>query len=319
MANDPFYAQGAEIRVGKMADFATDPTAWFNLEYVSLSLAPGRDKRDRPLIGVPLHNNLDTRRQVTGLERLSGQIVVPADTRQLARWLRMGWGAPSTAAASALYAHTWNSGVEAMSPFAVQVKMGGSDIRVFRGLVIGSIAMDAQGEQVDDFNVTLGLRGLSRSMETDWLTGSVTAVPAAAPVRRAVFTVDGAATARTMQASYNFDRKVEDQIFLSQNPTVAGVQAEGGMGSGSAQFRAVGKVYDELAVAETPFAAGILGYGMVTDHKIELLAPKAEFAEPPVAIDGPGQVERSWSWASYQDASNPAGRVRITNDVATYP
>lgn len=319
MSNDPFYAQGAEIRVGIMADFATDPTAWYNLEYVSLSLGRGRDKRDRPLIGVPLHNNLDSRRQVTGLERITGQIVVPADTRQLARWMRLGWGAPTTAAASALYAHTWNSGVEAMAPFALQVKQGASDIRVFRGLTLASIAMEAQGEQVDDFNVTIGLRGLTGAKLTDWLTGTVTAAPSAAPLNRAVFTVDGTATARTMQCSYSFDRKVEDQIFLSQNPSIAGVQAEGGMGQGSAQFRAVGKVYDDLADAETPFAAGILGYGKVASHKIELLAPVAEFAQTPVAIDGPGQIERAWNWASYQTASLPAGRIKITNDVATYP
>jgi hypothetical protein len=318
MSNDPFYTQGAEIRVGLMADAATDPTAWENLEYVSLSLSPGRDERDRPLMGVPLNNNLDDRETVAGLTRVSGEIVVPADTRQLARWLRLGYGLPATAAATPLFAHTWDSGVSTMRHFAIQVRMGAADIRVFRGMVLASLAMEAQGEQVDDFNVTLGLRGLREAKLTNWLAGTTTAVPAPAPVRRTVFTVDGVATARTMQSAFTYDRKIEDQIFLSQAAELAAVQAEGGMVSGSAQFRAVGLAYDTLESARTPFAASLLGYGKVANHKLELISPQALFAASPVAVDGPGQVERSWTWRGYQTSANPAARVRITNDVASY-
>lgn len=318
MSTDVFYGQGAELRVGSMASATTDPTAWHTLEFISLQLSPGRDRIDRPKLGVALHNPIDSRAKVPGIERLSGEIVVPCDTRQLPRWLRLGLGAPTTTGSATPYAHTWSSGSTTAALFAVQVKLGDTDVRVFRGLTISALSIDARGEQVNNFDVRLQLRGLSEERRTAFLTPAPTAVPAVAEARRTVFLVDGVAAARVEQAQWSYDRQVGDELFLSQNPVISGVRPEAGMSTGSATFRAVGKTYDDLEAADTAFAATLRAFGALANHQVDFVTPIARFGPSPRSVDGPGQIRRSWSWDGEQNATTPVARIVVSNDVASY-
>lgn len=318
MSTDIFFGQGAEVRVGLHPTPTTDPTAWFNLEVVRLSLQPGRDRRDRPLLGVPLHNPLDQRKKVAGLEQVQGELVVPFDTRQLARWLALGWAAPVTTGTGPLYTHSWASGVTTARQFALQLSYGASDIRIFRGLTISALSVDGQGEQVEDFDVRLSVRGVRSEDATAWLVGAVTAVPAQAPVRRVTFGVDGVDTARCDSAAWSVDRQVEAEVFLSATPVVSGVRPTDGVGTGSATFRSVGRVYDLLEAGDTAFAARFRGHGRVTNHQVDLGFPVARLAPSPRLVDGPGLVQRTWSFDAEQAATTPVATLAVTNDVVTY-
>ena len=39
---------------------------------------------------------------------------------------------------------------------------------------------------------------------------------------------------------------------------------------------------------------------------------------PPLAVSGPGLIERTISWFAFQDASAPGARITVNNNVATY-
>ena len=42
------------------------------------------------------------------------------------------------------------------------------------------------------------------------------------------------------------------------------------------------------------------------------------YAAAPVKIDGPGMVERDWSWKAFQDDTNPALKITVKNDITSY-
>jgi len=317
-----FYGQSAEIRVGRMATPQADPTAWENLEFVSLNVSPGRPENERPLIGVPLHNRFDARETEAGITSLTAELVVPVGSVQLARWLFLGLGVPSSAPAgqAGLFAHTWTSGLDPVY-FALQVRTGAAEVRVYRGLTLSAIAIEAQGEQVANFDATLSLVGLSEELRADWLGAAATA-PAidaqSSAIRRMVFRVNGNDAVRVQSAGWTYDRQATPDTFLSRDPQPVSVTPEGGAVTGQAQFRSMGAEYDALERGRTVFAAALEGVGRIANHKLELIAPAARFQAAPVAIDGPGQVSRTWSWRGHQTASAPAGRIVLTNAEEDY-
>lgn len=319
MPSDIFYGGDAELRIGVMTDLQTDPTIWWNVEFVSVNLAPQRERRERPLLGQPRNNAIDPVKPIPGLGRVGVDLVVDADTRQLPRLLRSLLGAPTTTGpATALYTHAWASGATTPVYVALQLKTGATDIRIVRGLVLSQISADVSGEQTQDFNVALSLRGVSRVRATAFLAGTINAVPAPAPVSRAVFRADGAAASNTLSASWSWDRQIAEDVFLSATPEISSLRPNGGALTGQAQFRAVAGAFDTMEEGDTIFAADVQMLGAATGHLITLAHPKALLAAAPTPINGPGLIERQFSWSAFQDASNPAARLTVVNDVASY-
>lgn len=322
--SEAFFGQQAEIRVGAMADAATDPTAWENLEYVTLTLNPGRAEQERPLIGVALHNRLDQRETEAGLTSVTVELVVPFGTRQTPRWLALGYGLPASAPAAGqagLYAHAWETGEETPRYFALQLRTGANQVKVIRGLTLSALSLESAGETVNAYNLSLNLAGLSEEARSDWLGSAPAQAPPDAQtsaVKRVVFKSGAAEAARCQSASWSYDRSATPDVFLSRDPSASSVTPEGGAVSGQAVFRSMASEYDAIEVARTTFAATLEGVGRISGHKVELAAPNARFQASPTSIDGPGQVSRTWSWRGHQTAASPAGRIVITNDVESY-
>lgn len=317
MPSDTFYGSDCELRIGLMADAATDPTTWHKLEFIRATFSPSRDRRPRPKLGAPRHNPLDPIKPIDGFLRLGADIVVDGDTRQFARWLRCLLGAPTTTGSGPTYTHKWVSGGTSAQLCAIQLKTGATEIRIYRGLTLGAIALQVGGEQVEDFDIQLSLRGLSYARAADWLTGTTSAVPAAAPARRAVFRADAAAASNTLSASWSYDRGLTEDAFLSPLAELSGLRPGESAVSGQANFRAVGAAFDTLEEGGTLFAADVQLLGKVASHEIRFAHPLAQLNAPPLAINGPGLVERTFSWIAHQDEDTPAAEVVVVNDVAS--
>lgn len=319
MPNDIFYGSESELRLGIMADADTDPTAWHTLEFMSASFAVQRERRPRPKAGSTRHNPLDPIKPRAGFLRISADIVLDADTRQLARWLRDLVGAPATSGpAGSIYTHVWSSGATDVALAAIQVRTADDEIRVYRGLTLGAISLQATGEQTQDYDIQLSLRGMSRARVADWLTGTAAAVPTEAPVLRTVFRVDGTAADNTLDASWSWDRGITEDLFLSTTPEVSGLRPGPSALSGRAQFRAVGAAFDDLEEDDTVFAADLQMLGVETGHEIKLEHPQAQLNAPALTIPGAGLVERTVDWFGFQDAADPGARITIKNDVTSY-
>ena len=321
MPTDLWYGADCETRIGRRANLATAPTAWQAIDFMSVTVNPTQEWRERAKIGNPAarHNALDPIQPRPGFERVAAELVLDADSRNLPLWLRYAMGAPATAAASALYAHTWASGGKTEQYFDLAVKVGTTDVRVYEALTLAQISANVTGENTQDFDLNLSLRGLRRATPlTAFPAGTVTAAPAEAPMLRCLFEVDDVAADAFLSGSFSYDRQIQEGVFLSATPTVSKLTPNGGSHSGSATFRAIGAAFDAMEVGQTVFEPAFAYLGLVSGHKIRLEHPQALLAPSPMPIQGVGMIERSLNWSPFQSASAPAARIVVTNDVTSY-
>lgn len=317
MTTDVFYGADCELRIGLMADKDTDPTRWWSLPFISFTPAPQRERIDRPKLGAPRHNPLDPIKPIPGFLRLAGDLVVDADAAHLPVYLHCLLGEPVTTGAGP-YTHVFASGSPVPRYAALQLKVGASDIRVYRGFTLASLAAQIGAEQTRNFDIQLSLRGLSRGRVTSWLSGDLEADPAESVIHRAVFRRNGTAAENILDGSYSWDRQISEDAFLSTEARLSGVRPGGGLHTGQARFRAVGEAFDILEEEDTVSAFDFRMLGATAGHEIRLEHSNAMLAAAPLAIPGPGLIERTFSWTSHQTASAPASKITVINATATY-
>lgn len=321
MPTDIWYGGDAEARIGRRANLETAPTVWRNIEFLTLTVNPAQEWRERIKLGNPgiRKNVLDPTRPRKGFFRLTGELVVDADTRQLPLLLIAAMGPPAAAVVNDdLYDHLFESGSKAEQYFDLAIRVGANDVRVYEGLTLAQLSIQFTGENTQDFNLNLSLAGLRRKTLTDFPAGMVEAAPTEAPILRALFEVDDVAASSMLGGSFSLTRQLQDGVFLSATPTVSSLRPNGAQHAGSANFRAIGAVFDQMEEEEDTFAAAFRLLGVRTGHQIVLKHPQALLAPAPLPINGPGQIERSINWSPYQTAEAAAAQILITNDVETY-
>jgi hypothetical protein len=317
---DVWYGQQCEARIGIMADADTDPTSWHYLEYVKLTTTPQQDTVDRKLIGRAKFNPLDPQKGRKGFFRLTGSLVLDADARGLALVLACGLGAPATTGPTVdIYSHVWTSGSDTETYFAIQVKTGDGEYRVYRGLTISAIAIDGKGDQAANYDVTISLKGLSRETVSAALGAAPTALYTQSYAKRLVLLLNDTAADNVMSASWSWDRSITEDTYLSPDLTVRGLRPDvDPKHSGQAQFRAMGSAIDAIEAAETAIDVKLQFFGMAASHDIVFEHPVATIQPAELSIAGPGAIERTWNWEGNQDATHPATIITIKNDVASY-
>ena len=325
MPNDVWYGADCEIRIGRRANAATAPTGWQSIEFNTLTFNPNQEWRERPKVGVPgkRQNTLDPIKPRKGFRRCSLELVIDGDTRQLPILLFHALGAPAAATENAdnedLFDHVWVSGSKTEQYFDIQIKVGATDVRIFEGLTLANLALQAAGENTQDFDINLTLTGLDWRKVNAFEGGAPTACPDEAPMLRALYLVDDVAADNTLTASFTWARALSEGVFLSERPAVSSNRPTiGGSHSIAATFRAVAEAFDDLEEEETVFSAAIKLLGVVPDHAVRLEQPTSMLAPGPVAINGPGMIERSFTSNGHQTPTTPATVITVTNDVATY-
>lgn len=318
MTTDVYYGAETALRVGIMADAATDPTAWFGLEYMSIRIAPQKERRDRAKLGAARHNPLDPIKPRPGFRRVSVDLVVDGDTRQVPRWLRLLLGAPTTTGLGPTYTHTWSSGDKTQRYIAIELRTGASEYRVIRGVTLAQMALEGTGENTQDFDLSFSLRGLDYARVSAALTGATTAAPAEAPILRQQYLVDSVAAANTLQAAWNWDRGLIEDAFLSTTPTLSGLRPGAASYTGTARFRANAATFDALSDNDTVFASEVRWLGVQANHRLSFIHPQAMLEAPPLEVRGLGIIERSVQWMGHQTGAAPAGQIVAVNDVTSY-
>lgn len=327
MPADVWYGAECEVRIGRRANAATAPIAavWQSIEFMQLTVNPTQEWRERAKLGVPgtRHNVLDPIKPRKAFFRLTAELVIDMDSRQLPIWLRHAMGAPAAAVENAenaaLFDHVWSSGSKAEMYFDLQVKVGTNDVRIYEGLTLASIAANVTGENTQDFDGNLSLRGLSRRKVNAFEGDAPIACPTEAPMLRAQYLVDDVAADNTLNASFSYDRALSEGIFLSPTPTVSSNRPNAGAGhSMSASFRAIGEAFDDIEADETVFASAINFLGVEDDHRIRFEQPQSMLAPGALPISGAGMIERTFNSSGHQSPTVPASRITVTNDVAAY-
>lgn len=324
MPTDVWFGADCEIRIGRRANASTPPAAavWQSIEFMQLTVNPTQEWRERAKLGVPgtRQNALDPIKPRKAFFRLAAELVIDMDSRQTPIWLRHALGAPAAAVANGdLYDHVWSSGSKAEMYFDLQVKVGATDVRIYEGLTLASIGANVSGENTQDFDGNLSLRGLSRRKVAAFEGDAPIACPAEAPMLRAQYLVDDVAADNTLSANFTWDRALSEGLFLSPTPTVSSNRPNAGAGhSMSASFRAVGAAFDDIEEDETVFASAINFLGVASDHAIRLEQPNSMLAPGSLPVAGAGMLERTFNSSGHQTSTVPATRITVTNDVAAY-
>lgn len=324
MPNDIWDGGDCETRIGRRPDKDTAPLSWRAVEFLSLTVTPTQERRERTKLGNPgiRKNALDPTRSRKGFFRLAAELVLDADTRQLPIYLAAGMAgalAPTENADNPeLFDHVFESGAKGEQYFDLVVKVGDADFRHYIGLTLAQLSTQFTGENTQDFNFNISLQGLDRKRLTAWPAGAVVAIPAEGPVLRALFTVDGAPASNMLGGNFSFGRTLQEGIFLSPTPTISRLRPNGAQHSGSANYRAIGKDFDIMEEDETPFAPAFDLLGVIEGHLIRLEHPEAYLSASPMPITGTGAIERTLNWTPNQTAAAAAARITITNDIETY-
>lgn len=324
MPDDIWHGGDCETRIGRRLDKDTAPLSWRAAEFLTLTINPTQERRERNKLGNPAirKNPLDPTRSRKGFFRLAAELVLDADTRQLPIWLAAGMGGALAPTENAddpdLFDHVFESGSKVEQYFDIVVKVGDNDFRLYEGLTIGQISTQFTGENTQDFNINISLQGMRRKRLNAWPAGAVAAIPTEGAVLRALFTVDGDAASNILGGSFSFGRTLQEGIFLSATPTISSLRPNGAQHSGSANYRAIGKDFDIMEEDETPFAAAFDLLGVIDGHLIRLEHPQAQLSASPLPINGAGAIERTLNWTPYQTGAAGAARITITNDIETY-
>lgn len=322
MPTDVWFGADCEARIGLRANATTAPTAWQSVEFMQLTASPTQEWRERPKLGVPgtRQNALDPIKPRKGFYRLGAELVLDADSRLLPLWLFMALGAPAAPVVNGdLYDHVWSSGSKAERYFDLQLKVGATDVRIYEGLTLASISAAIAGENTQDFDLNLSLRGLSSRKVNAFEGDAPTAAPAEAPMLRAQYLVDDVAADNTLSANFTYDRALSEGLFLSATPNISSLRPNAGAAhSMSATFRAIGEAFDDIEADETVFAAAIRYIGVETDHVIRLEQPQSMLAPGAMPVQGPGMIERTFNSTGHQSSTVPATRITVTNDIAAY-
>lgn len=319
MPNDVFYGSEAIARIGIMADASSDPTEWHFLEYKTVTMTPDKGKVTRPLTGRALQNKLDPQKPRDGFFSLKGEVVIDADSRGLPRLLRCAFGAPTTTGpATLIYTHTFKSGSTDEVYFALQLQYG-EKIRIYRGLTGTALSITGKGDQANNFDIQISLQGLTRDTIDAWLGDDPDAIFAPSPAQRLIMKVGGAAASNILDASLSYTRKVSEDNFLSQVVATSGLTPDANNEhTGQCTVRAVGQAFDDLEDADTANDIVLQFTGLVTGHDIQIEHPLAVLNAPPDTVNGPGQIERAFSWQAYQDVTHAALVITIKNDITGY-
>lgn len=324
MPDDIWHGGDCETRIGRRPNKDTAPTTWRAVEFLSLTVTPNQERRERNKLGNPAirKNPLDPTRSRKGFFRLAAELVLDADTRQLPVFLAAGMGGALAPTENAddpdLFDHVFESGSKAEQYFDIVIKVGDTDYRHYEGLTIAQISTQFTGENTQDFNLNISLQGLRRNRLVAWPSGTVASIPSEAPVLRAIFRVDGVAATNTLGGSFSYSRTLQEGIYLSATPTISTLRPNGAQHSGSANYRAIGADFDLKEENEVPFSAAFVLLGVAAGHAIQLEHPEALLSASPMPITGAGAIERTLNWSPHQTSAASAARITITNDIETY-
>ena len=326
MANDVFYGEECELRIGVRADRDTAPTAWFGLEFTKITLNYSREQVAKPRLGAPRANPVEPLKPRKGLLKVAVDWQIDADLLSFPRLLRSMLGAPTTTGPSGgLYTHVWAPANKTEFYFDIAILAGDGVMHWVQSCALSTLAVDAGAENVNGQELSLALMAINRIRDGsgDWPAGSVTAVTAPAPILRTRLLLDSTAVGQVLSAGFTLDRNLQADTYApltapSGEQTVSNLRpGDKQVSAGRANIRAAASEWDDLADAATDFAPELQLHGATSGQVIKLSIAQAELPVQPTTV-GAGVTERSFSWTGHQTDSAASSSITVVNAVASY-
>lgn len=323
MPADVIYEDDAVCWMGfNPAGFGLVPTVWTNVSFVSCTVTPNEPQTERPLKGKAGDNPFDPTKPSDGFEDVAADLVIPFDLNILPLYLQAGIGPATTTPNEDIegyYVHQWTSGGRSVRDFTVAWVFASGVVRYLRNVTINTFGAQVDGEMVGNQNIAFGLTGKVFERSTVGPGATLNAHPADNQVLRAQAYIDNAAVGNVLSATWNWNRGIVQDRFLSPLPTIAGLRPGAASMGGSMRVRAMADVFDLMICAKTVFGV-TLQAGELSGSYVNLSHLRSKFIKPPLSLqEGRGRVvERDFTYGAHQGGGTPGVVIQLQNQKPSY-
>lgn len=307
----------AKILIGEQADISSIATAGFVMPINSISVRPEQNV----MTAQTIQGSRNPIQPFRGNKNVSGELVVPVDSRAIWYWMQLMLGDPVTAGTESPYTHEFK--IPTDQPYFTMEEqyedLTTDKYMQFKGCKISSFAMEVGGD--GELTATLGVLGSNFEVAATTFDGSPTTADFARVSNfQAALTVGGSTFSICRSLSLNMDMGIDPDQFVIGGAGVRGSLPEGVVNiSGSMTV-----LMDDAAV--TLMAAGIaatesslkLTITAAATSVFEIEIQEMEFSVSAPAIDTPAGLSVTLNFAGYYANGSEASAVvvRLTNPDA---
>ena len=289
--------------------------AWFGIPFVSHSLG-----EERPLIASDLlGQGREMQDPTPDVATNDGDIVVPVDVRNFGHWLKLFFGAPTSASGSGgEEVHTFTSGAQTLPSMSLEV--AAPEVPAYstqygmRGNQL-KISMTRSGL----LNATCSLVGIGESAIANTSAAGVAATPSLLVTRfpQATGSVkkDGVALGSVVSADFTFSNSLEKVETIKADGRIE--DSDPGMVSmtGSVVVRFKDTTLLSAATGSTPME---LDFGWTFGpHSLVFAVSRVFLPAVKRPVSGPNGIQQTFNWQA-SGASAASVVATLTTDVASY-
>ncbi len=312
-------ARGSNARA--VAAFETTPgtppnggSAWGIVPFVSHSLGEERGLIASDLLG----QGREMEDPVQDVAVNDGDIVVPVDTRNFGRWLKLFLGQPTTTGTTeAGFKHVFASGALVLPSMAIEI--GHPEVPAF------SVHRGARGNQLRIAMSRTGLLNATCSLicigETDIVNATVAGAnpkdldPVRFPQATGGATKDGAALASVVGADLTFSNNLEKVETIQTDGRIEDSDPGMAQATGTVTLRFAERAMLDAATAGTPVA---LTFGWkIGAAELLFTVPRVFLPRPKRPVTGPNGIQVAFNWQS-SGKNGPCLTAQLLNDVDSY-
>ena len=310
------YGWNARMLFGFETTYGTAPSkgSYNVIPFVSSDLDSAQGLVESNVLGV----GRDPAAPFQDVINVDGDIVVPADLRNVGLWLKAMFGNPKTTGNQAPYTHTYKSGGTTLPSMSIEVGLPEiPDYPIFSGVRANSMAFNFARSGEAQFTIGLIGQGEKKQTSTKDDTASSLAYKGFSQFQGAV-KKGGSVLGNVTSASLTYNNNLEPIETIRDDGKLEGVDPGVASLGGSISVRYGDTTLMDAARAGTAIDLE-LSYTIDNNKKLVIQCHEVFLPKPKRSISGPGGIETSYDFQGAKDAT--AGNmvtVVLTNDKDAY-
>ncbi len=311
------YGWNARLLLGFETDYGQPPELerYFQVPFVSSTLDSEQGLIESNVLGL----GRDPTAPFQDIINVDGDVVIPADLRNIGLWLTALLGLPESTQDKNVFHHVFTSGKAVLPSLSLEIGLPDvPDYPLFTGARVNSLAFNFQ--RTGEAQVTANILGQGETVQHETLATTPTELPY---TRFSQFqgSIKHAGTflADVTSASITYSNNFEKIETIRDDGKVDGIDPGIAALSGNITVRYSNATLMDLAREGNPIDLE-LAYTIDDTHKLLLTAHEVYLPKAKRSINGAGGIEASYD---FQGAKSPTvGHMftaTLVNDVSAYP
>lgn len=318
---DPVGKQATHF-FGLEPSYGLPPTSgtpkWLPLTMYSVALGKNSGFEADPVLGRAEHNNRDPSVSAPTLPDVSGAEVAPMDLREMGWWLTMLLGAPTTTEDTGVFTHVFESGKDALPSFYRQQRLKTGDWRRIPGVMLNTLGI-AASKTSGYARMNLGLIGKDESLASSALAGTLLSPYTQQPLANTKFVAKWGGTniGPALTTNLNFSNNMVASPAMTGTDAIESIDLGEFSIDASVELRYKDQTFAAIAEAGTEDAFS-LEAEISASAKVIFELGTTKLRRQGQQIGGPGAYSSTFSLGCRQTNSDPALKVTLINNIASY-